>query len=129
MYLYGGFAGDVSHQEVHGNVLAVHVSVHPVLDVSRHLVSVQIVEVLEKKTKQEITGCHIKSLKKRYLQTLSEEYVGGTTALEFSLNLSECVRFKKKGDNLALPLTLCSSITAISTYPKQRSFIYLIYTY
>lgn len=49
MYLYGGFASDVSHQEVHGNIFTVHVSVHPVLDVSGHLVCVQIVEVLKKK--------------------------------------------------------------------------------
>lgn len=45
--LDGGFACDVGHKEVHGDVLAVHVSVHPVLDVPGHLVCVQIVEVLE----------------------------------------------------------------------------------
>lgn len=61
-----------------------------------------------------MAGCYTKCLKKRYVETLSEEeYVEGTAALEFSLNLSECVRFKKKGDNLALPLTLCSSISVI----------------
>lgn len=54
MYLYGGFACDVCDQEVHGNVLAVHMSVHPVLNVSGHLVRVQIIEVLEQK--QGITG-------------------------------------------------------------------------
>lgn len=49
MYLYGGFACDVCDQEVHGDVLAVHMSVHPVLNVSGHLVRVQIIEVLEQK--------------------------------------------------------------------------------
>lgn len=49
LYLYGGFAGDVGHQEVHGDILTVHMSIHPVLDVSWHLVSVQVVEVLERK--------------------------------------------------------------------------------
>lgn len=49
MYLYGGFACDVCHQEVHGDVLAVHMSVHPVLNVPGHLVRVQIIEVLEQK--------------------------------------------------------------------------------
>lgn len=56
MYLYGGFACDVCDQEVHGDVLAVHMSVHPVLNVSGHLVRVQIIEVLEEK--RGITGCH-----------------------------------------------------------------------
>ena len=47
-HLDGGFAGDVGNQEVHGDVFTVHVCVHPVLDVSRHLVRVQIVEVLRR---------------------------------------------------------------------------------
>jgi hypothetical protein len=45
-HLYWGFARDVGNQEVHGDIFTVHVCVHPILDVSRHLVRVQIVEVL-----------------------------------------------------------------------------------
>ena len=45
-YLDRGFAGDVGDQEVHCDVFAVHVSVHPVLDVSWHLICVEVVEVL-----------------------------------------------------------------------------------
>lgn len=90
MYLYGGFACDVCNQEVHGNIFTVHVSVHPVLDVSWHLVCIQIVEVLE--WKQMITRCHTDILHAHFRHqcrhSLAQEYVVETTALEFALNLS-----------------------------------------
>lgn len=60
MYLYGRFACDVCNQEVHGNIFTVHVSIHPILDVSWHLVRVQIVEILE--WKDIITPCHVDKL-------------------------------------------------------------------
>ena len=39
-YLDDSFPCDVSHQEIHGNVFTVHMSIHPVLDVPRHLVGI-----------------------------------------------------------------------------------------
>lgn len=47
--LDGWFAGDVRHQEVHGDVLAVYVLVHHVPDGLRHHVGVQIGVILQKK--------------------------------------------------------------------------------
>lgn len=64
MYLYGGFSCDVCNQEVHGDVLTVHMSIHPVLNVSRHLIGVQIIKVLEQK--QRITSC----INRRFFLTL-----------------------------------------------------------
>lgn len=54
IYLYRSFPRDVGHQEVHGDVLAVHMSIHPVLNVARHLVRVQIIKVLPDQRKNEI---------------------------------------------------------------------------
>lgn len=65
MYLYGGFSCDVCNQEVHGDVLTVHMSIHPVLNVSRHLIRVQIIKVL--KQKQRITSCINRSLLRFFL--------------------------------------------------------------
>lgn len=65
-YLYGGFACDVCNQEVHGNIFTVHVSVHPVLDVSWHLVCIQIVEVLE--GEKMITWFHVYILHAHFIQ-------------------------------------------------------------
>jgi len=45
-YLYGWIVCDVGHQEVHGNVLAVHVLIHPILNVSRHGMCVHVAPVL-----------------------------------------------------------------------------------
>lgn len=53
-YLYRRFPRDVGHQEVHSDVLAVHMSIHPVLNVTRHLVRVQIIKVLQ--DKRDTTG-------------------------------------------------------------------------
>ena len=41
----GSFAGDVGHQEIHGDVLAVHVVVDPRFDVARHRRRVDVVVV------------------------------------------------------------------------------------
>ena len=37
----------VSHQEVHGYILTVHVRIHPLSYVSWHHIGVQVVEVLQ----------------------------------------------------------------------------------
>lgn len=50
-YLYWGFASDVGHKEIHGNIFTVHMSIHPVLNVSGHFICVEIVEVLKRKNK------------------------------------------------------------------------------
>ena len=46
-YLDGRLAGDVGHQEVHGDVLTVHVVVDPVLDTFRQGVRIAVVPVLK----------------------------------------------------------------------------------
>lgn len=45
-YLDDSFPRDISHQEIHGNVFTVHMSVHPVLDVPRHFVGIQVIKIL-----------------------------------------------------------------------------------
>lgn len=79
MYLYGGFACDVCDQEVHGYIFTVHVSVHPVLDVSRHLVSIQIVEVLQQK--QKVIRCRTDILQ-AFSTIMYTVYGGGITTPE-----------------------------------------------
>lgn len=51
MYLNGRFVGDVRHEEIHGDILAIHVLIHPVFDVIRHVRGVQIVVVFVYKSR------------------------------------------------------------------------------
>lgn len=50
-YLDDSFPCDIGHQKIHGNIFTVHVSIHPVLDVSRHFVGVQVIKILLHETK------------------------------------------------------------------------------
>ena len=54
-YLDDSFSRDVSYQEVHGNVFTVHMSIHPVLDIPRHFVGIQVIKILSGKTKRRKT--------------------------------------------------------------------------
>lgn len=50
-YLNDSFPCNVGHQEIHGNIFTVHVSIHPVLDVPRHFVGIQVIKILSHETK------------------------------------------------------------------------------
>lgn len=52
-YLDDSFPRDIGHQEIHGNIFTVHVSIHPVLDVPRHFVGIQVIKVLSHETQNE----------------------------------------------------------------------------
>lgn len=77
-YLDDSFPCDVSHQEIHGNVFTVHMSIHPVLDVPRHLVGIQVVKILPGETKEE-TQSKSSSLWLTFKEQLS--HGGGTSFL------------------------------------------------